>query len=156
MPQFHHFEMYHHKSRVATVTKQYALFKKVCPAFLSTPPKPSSQHSIHSRTCHIDQSLAPRPPPLLHTTYCLNSLTKGSQIIAGVTPFCFGNSTLHLYCTNSLSAQSDSLTGGFRAFPFGRVLICDSRVLSECMGRGGGIALELSRKGNGCAGGMCI
>jgi hypothetical protein len=75
--------------------------------------------------------------PHLKTTHCLNNLTTGSHIIAGSACFASSeNERLHLYCTNSFSEQS---LGGFRAVPFGRVLICDSRAEREYIGTGGGI-----------------
>jgi hypothetical protein len=81
-------------------------------------------------TCQA-QHLAP-------STYCLNSLTTGSQTIFGfLAPSLI--SILHLYCTSSFNAQSARRTGGFRGFPFGSTLIWVSRSLREYMGVAGAI-----------------
>jgi hypothetical protein len=73
-------------------------------------------------------------------THILINRTTGSQTIIGFSPF-LGGSTLHLYCTSSFSGQSVRDIGGWRCFPFGRVLISASRLLGEMSGSGGDIAL---------------
>ena len=61
-------------------------------------------------------------------------------MICGAAPFFFGASTLHLYCTSSFSAQSLKLTGGFRRFPDGTVLIEASKSVTGIVEIGGAIA----------------
>jgi hypothetical protein len=56
------------------------------------------------------------------------------------TSFFFCDPKLHLYCTSSLIAQSLRLTGGFRRFPDGSVLIEVSNSETGIVEIGGAIA----------------